>query len=172
MSAMMELQRQINDLQRDVERLKRVEKIRHPGARIYRNAAQSIPNDTFTTLAFNSERYDTDDFHDTAVNNSRLTIPVSGRYLIAATLMFDASAVGYRQAGVFINGSLIISLVTLPATGGGIQTNLNVVGIGNLAAGEYAEIGVRQNSGAALNVASAANYTPEVVIIYLGGLAA
>ena len=49
------------------------------GAHAYHNAAQSINTASETTLALNSERWDTDSIHDTAVNNSRLTCVTPGK---------------------------------------------------------------------------------------------
>lgn len=47
------------------------------GARVVRNAVQGINNNSFTAIAWTSESYDTDDIHDTAVNNNRLTVPAN-----------------------------------------------------------------------------------------------
>lgn len=46
------------------------------GALVKKNADQTGANyTTATAIAWNAETYDTDNFHDTVTNNSRLTIP-------------------------------------------------------------------------------------------------
>ncbi len=45
------------------------------GAKAFNSVAQSISDNTETTVNFGAEAYDTNSFHDNSVNNSRLTIP-------------------------------------------------------------------------------------------------
>lgn len=55
-----------------------------PSCRVYHSANQSVPQSTWTTLSFNSEYHDTEDLHDNAVSNSRLTVPAGkgGTYIV------------------------------------------------------------------------------------------
>lgn len=57
------------------------------GAKVYNNTTQaSFGAGVEGVMVFNAEDYDTDGFHDTVTNNSRLTIPagLGGKYLVRA----------------------------------------------------------------------------------------
>lgn len=77
-----------------------------PACRIYHNVAQSAANGAFHVLSFNTERYDTDSMHDTAVNNSRITINTAGIYIVTAHVEITAAA-DYTDTllGLRLNGS-------------------------------------------------------------------
>jgi hypothetical protein len=53
------------------------------GVKVYSDATQAV-NNTQAALTFNQEEYDSDGFHDTVTNNSRITIPTGkgGKYLL------------------------------------------------------------------------------------------
>lgn len=138
-------------------------------ARAYHNTSQSIANSTATTLAFNSERYDTDTIHDPSTNNERLTCKTAGIYLISATVQFQANATGYRSLSLAVNGTISISGVVQPATAGGIVTQINVGGIYPLAVNDYVIVQASQTSGGVLAIDFAANYSPEFMMVRLGG---
>jgi hypothetical protein len=82
------------------------------GCRVYNSANQSIPNDADTALTFDSERFDTNAFHSTATNTSRITIP--GMYLVFGGIEFAASATGLRYLYFRLNGSDNIAAYTQP----------------------------------------------------------
>lgn len=123
------------------------------GASVYMTAAQSIANNSFVTLLFNAENFDTDAFHDNATNNSRLTVPTgkAGKYLITLQGNIDSSITGVRYAYIKLNGSTVVSKVQLaPATSGnGWYVNQSVVQ--NLIVGDYVEAQLLQDSGGSLN---------------------
>ena len=60
------------------------------GARVHNSANISVSDSTWTSMTFDSERYDTDSIHSTASNTSRLTCVTAGKYLIIATLFLVA----------------------------------------------------------------------------------
>lgn len=62
------------------------------GAKAYNSTTQNI-NNTTAALTFNSEEFDTDGFHDTGSNTSRMTIPTGkgGKYLLQAGSFASAS---------------------------------------------------------------------------------
>src|SRR4029077_20051578 len=77
-----------------------------PAARVFHSANQSITTATETTLAFDSERFDTDTIHDTVTNNSRLTCKHAGVYVIGAHVQFDSGAAGgARYVSIMLNGT-------------------------------------------------------------------
>jgi hypothetical protein len=64
------------------------------GCHVYHNADQTITNATLTAINFNSERFDTDAFHDNSTNNTRLTIPSGkgGKYVAGASIRVDTGS--------------------------------------------------------------------------------
>lgn len=78
--------------------------------RVTRTAVQSIPDAAETLVAFTSEDFDTDGMHDTATNNSRITINTAGIYTVSFTgeLVGDPTLVR-SLATIFLNGTTIIA---------------------------------------------------------------
>jgi hypothetical protein len=136
------------------------------GARVYHNTTQTNADSTTAALAFNSERYDTDAFHDNATNNSRLTVPSGqgGTYLITAHLEWDTNSTGYRSIGIRVNGTDIIAIQRFTSLGGGFATPQSVSTVYNLAVADYVEAIVRQNSGGTRTINNSANYSPEFTL--------
>ena len=124
----------------------------------YNNTTQSIPNATATALTFNAEEADTDAFHDNGTNPSRLTIPTGqgGVYLVTAFAYFGINGTGNRFLWLRVNGSAV--------RGGGASeeghltrdTRLGLAAILVLAAGDYIEAFVQQDTGGAFNAGDAA----------------
>lgn len=122
------------------------------GASIYNNASQSIGNATYTILNFNSEVFDTDTFHDTATNNSRITIPSgkNGKYLIVAKFHFAGNASGTNRLGGIVKNGTNVGLFR-GITGNSSSVGWNASVILDLVATDYIELEVYQDSGGNLN---------------------
>jgi len=109
------------------------------GVYLTKSAAQSIPITTYTAVTWDTESYDTDAFHSTSSNTSRITIPtgLAGYYSIYYGISVsngDLSAVG----GISKNGTRINSFIgwkSIANGAGGYSANL----ILNLAVGDYVE---------------------------------
>lgn len=57
------------------------------GAMVKKSADQTGANYTAATaVAFDAEVYDTDTYHDNVTNNTRLTVPVDGYYIVGASI--------------------------------------------------------------------------------------
>jgi hypothetical protein len=131
-----------------------------PAARVRKSASQSIPNNTLATLAFDIEDFDTAALHDTAVNNTRLTAPISGVYQVSAGVAWDANATGFRELSLGVNGGCpgtpgqvgcaASSVVNAVSTGGG-ATHQTVSTLQKLSAGDFVEAVVQQQSGGNLS---------------------
>lgn len=132
------------------------------GARCYRTTGQSIPNGTSTAIAFNLERYDTDDIHDNATNPSRLVCKTAGKYIIGGHLTFSGNTAGLREIRIRRNGS---TLIAVHREGGvnssGPTHSLSVSTIFNLAVSDYVELEAFQSSGSSLSIELEADYSPE-----------
>ena len=130
------------------------------GARVLATVNQSIPNNTLTAVNFNSERYDDDNYHDNAVNNTRLTVPFSGRVAIGCNIAFQTSGVGIRIVAIRLNLAASIVQVNVNAVSGA-ETFINPSADYPVAPNDFFEVVVLQTSGVNLNVVVAGNRSPE-----------
>lgn len=143
----------IADLETDVAALE--EEVRHYGCRLRRAAVQSIPNNTATTVTWDTEDEDTDGFW-TPGSPTILTVPQNGTYAMS---YFNA-----LQATPNQNRNLISIYVTSSiagAQGVGIpqfrsnfiqpETYISVTGVADLNAGDTISCDVYHQSGVAVN---------------------
>jgi hypothetical protein len=138
------------------------------GARVYHSVDQSIPNATVTVLAFDSERYDTDDIHDTVTNNSRLTCKTAGKYLIIGQVRFYANSTGWRWVDIYLNGTTYIAAFRLDANSAS-DHEMVIASIYDLAVNDYVELRVVQTSGGSLSVLAPNNgISPEFMMQRIG----
>ena len=138
------------------------------GASVYRSTTQSIANATATALTYNTESYDTDAFHDTVTNNTRMTVPAgkAGKYLITSTTYFTNNATGQRIAYIYKNGASVFGTTVVGASAS-VDVAVLLSYVINLAVADYVEIFAYQNSGGALNVFGASDQS-SFQISYLG----
>jgi hypothetical protein len=128
-------------------------------ARVTHNVDQSIPNNAVTTLAFNTESFDTDAIHDTVTNNSRLTCKTAGVYAIFGGLRFASNATGRRFVLILLNGVTNIAIYSANADTGA-QHQITISHMYKLAVNDYIEMQVLQTSGAALNAETSSDHSP------------
>lgn len=139
------------------------------GCHVYHNANQAATHNVALALAFNSERFDTDAFHDVSTNNSRLTIPTGkgGKYHLWADGRWASNATGARFLHFRKNGTTLIgSSGGQPSSSSQCDINLSIVVA--LAAGDYVECLAYQASGGDLDMTYAADYTPNFGLTFLG----
>lgn len=128
------------------------------GARVYNNTTQSITSATWTALTFNSEEFDSDAFHDTVSNTSRLTVPTAknGKYLLEAHGAFAVANVGQRWMKFRKNGTTELrGTVNMNNNGGSALTIITSSMVVDLVATDYVEVMVFQDHGSAVNIGSA-----------------
>lgn len=130
------------------------------GARVFNSSGTTLSNNVTTVLLFDSERWDTDTIHSTISNTSRLTATTEGYYYIFASAVFAASAVGFRQIGIRLNGTTLVALIQT-FNSGGARIALDTSTVYFLSASDYVEMVVLQNSGGNLTVDVLANVSPE-----------
>lgn len=140
-----------------------------PSARVFSSVNLPVLTGALTVLAFNQERSDAGDLHSTVTNNSRLTAPITGWYMIGGHVRFAAAAGGNRQALIRLNGTTFIAPYQAASLGAAANPDFSVVTAYQMTAGDYVEVVVFQDSGGAINVLSAANFSPEFWMIRLGG---
>lgn len=133
------------------------------GARVYHDSSQTLVTGTITSLSFNSERYDDSAFHDTAVNNDRLTIPAgaAGRYSFGGSVGYGINSSGSRGLYIYLNNATVIGQDLRLAAGTGLSTYINLSGEYDFSGGDYIQLRGYQTSGGNLSVLSAGNRSPE-----------
>ena len=139
-----------------------------PMVRVYHSSNQSIANATYTAPSFNSERYDNNTMHDTVVDNSRLICKTAGMYRITANVQWEANGTGIRGIYLNLNGTTVIAFEQIIAASATLKTIQHISTTYALAINDYVLAGVYQNSGGALLVEYAANYSPEFMMERVG----
>jgi hypothetical protein len=130
------------------------------GARVTDNAAQATSQASLASLAFNTDRFDTANYHDTVTNNNRLTVPATGYYQIGGNAEWGSGAL---QLAIRLNGTTWIAFVD--AGTGTVRLAVSTVYL--LTAGDYVELQGRAAT-ASTNVSASGNYSPEFWITRLG----
>jgi hypothetical protein len=117
-------------------------------------SGQSIPNNSATTVLFGNKLEDTHGVFNTS--NGRITLPRAGAGYINATINFSSPASATYYVQIFKNGSVYKSGVSIQGTTWGVPFSGMVSGV----AGDYFDIRLTQNSGAAksLDVNAVSNH--------------
>jgi hypothetical protein len=137
-----------------------------PAARVFHSAAQTAANEpTFNVLLFDGERFDSG-LHTGA--DARLTAPIAGLYVISANVSWaGASAVGARELALRQNGATIIARDVVAASPTPNTTEQAVSTVARLAAGDYVEVVLRQNSGGSLDIGAFPQFSPEFAMVWV-----
>jgi hypothetical protein len=116
------------------------------GADVWQSVAVSMSNNTQTAMTWTNENFDTDSYHSTSTNTSRMTIPAGkgGKYLVTAQMGFNANTTGFRDISVFVNGTKKkeIGWSPLPA-----YPQVAISAVVEVVATDYIEIFCKQDSG-------------------------
>lgn len=117
------------------------------GAKVYNSTDSTIANATWTSLSMNSETLDTDGFHSTTTNTSRITIPSgkAGKYIFTCFTNFNANGTGDRRIALAKNGTRLVYLIFTPSSAN--YTMMTYSTVVSAAVNDYFEIQVYQNSG-------------------------
>ena len=120
-----------------------------PAALVSGTSTLSVPDSTETVLDFPAELYDTANLHSTSTNTSRLTAPVAGIYRISAIVKWSPpSGGGNRFLEIRRNG---VPDEADETPGAAVDTHQLSIER-KLAAGDYMDVAVFQNSGGSATV--------------------
>lgn len=142
-----------------------------PACRVYHNANQSLPDNTLTIVAFNSERFDTNTMHDTATNNSRITFTTAGVYVVTFTGNVAAAGDYIEIYGeLLVNGTTVIDAYREQPNNTALSQYVKLATIWKFAAIDYVQVQVRQDNAAntARNLLAASAQSPEFSATRLG----
>jgi hypothetical protein len=111
----------------------------------------SYTTNVATALPFPTESYDTNSFHDTSTNTTRLTIPTGGggKYLFTGTGIFIGTVPTYAWIMVYKNGAVISDGIAYAGRIGAIIGNSNAPVGGSVVlsavAGDYFELFIQSD---------------------------
>jgi len=143
-----------------------------PAVKVKASAVQSVTTGTLTALVWDQEDFDTDSFHSTSSNTSRLTVPtgLGGLYAVSFATYCAPAAAGCASAWVAKNGATntprfgVVQVASDSANGVGFSGTDHLV----LAAGDYVELVAFQNSGSSKNFNLTSPYIGFFSMVRLG----
>lgn len=139
------------------------------GVSLYKSGnSQSIPNSTATAITWDAENFDTDTFHSTSTNTSRITIPTgkNGKYLIMGMFKWDDNTSGSDRVMYIYKNGVSSGALSSSVDKGYYPTNY-ISTIYDLVATDYLEIFAFQTSGANRDI-YANNANGYFIAQYLG----
>jgi len=139
------------------------------GALVYKSADQTLSNNSLTVLSFNSEVYDTNNFHDNSTNNSRFTIPSgkAGYYQIVGDVSYRSSTANNYAGQIQVNGNSL-NFPAFGTSGGNFENHVPVQLVYYLSVGDYVELAGRQITGGSLAVAGGGINGTYFGLYYIG----
>lgn len=148
-----------------------------PRACIRKNNNDSIATgSSWSTLDFTSgsttTEFDTDSMYDTA--NGRLKFTTAGKYLVGATVKWDAgpaSARGVRirkASATDVTGKVLVQSTGIQGNNS-LATQMPIHTLWEFAADDYVELEVFQKSGGGLNVLAEALVSPRIWAVWVSG---
>ena len=136
---------------------------------MYHDIDQTATTGGYTVLAFNQERYDTNNIHDKVTNNSRLTCKTAGVYIIWGGVDWENSALPSRILNIWLNGTTHLALTSENAEGFEDRHIHQIVStIYKLEAGDYVELRAYQTSGGNLEIYVGPNRSAEFAMQRIG----
>ena len=125
-----------------------------PKCRVYNSTAQTIPNNTWTAMSFDTEDHDVGDMHNPASNPSRITVPYDGYYFVYAKVGFAVGTANTaRGIRIYVNGSNKNTFMGHTANNTDTYS-CTISMLLNLSANDYVEEYVYQKSGGDLKTGS------------------
>ena len=135
----------------------------------YRTTAQTITTATQTKISFDAVDSDGWNCWDLSPNPTRLTVPVTGRYLITGNVAFEAASPGHRAINILKNNTVELARSDFLPVSNSIDTHSTVTTHAvSLTKGDYVELRVWQNSGSDLDILDSSDHQPKLSLIYLG----
>lgn len=133
-----------------------------PACKATRSTSQAVAHNTSVKINLNgTEEFDTATMHDLVTNNTRITVPIAGLYLITWRVNW-ASSGSAMIVNAKVNNTTDLNPVREDVSGTLVQVTTDTV---KLAANDYIEGVAFQFSGSSINVDSA---TLSVVWLGLG----
>ena len=140
-----------------------------PKALLRQTVAQSLTNNVWGSITFDTEDHDNDTAHSTVTNTSRYTAVTAGWYRVSGVVTVASAGSGQRGARWAVNGTVLNASRTQHNTSAAGATDVAACGrLVFLSAGDYVELQGFQNSGGALNTAVVADEQSQMSITWEG----
>jgi hypothetical protein len=121
-----------------------------PAVRAFTTNVINVPNNTLLTgVPLDQERFDTANMHDNAVNNTRLTVPRDGIYLVSAHVSWWNNPTGIRELNIAAYKGSTFSRIgsSRIEAASTYHTAQSVTSVDRFSTSDYVEMEVRQESG-------------------------
>jgi len=139
------------------------------GARVYRSTIQSVPNAAFTSMSFDTVRWDSSG-HWSVGSPTRLTCQVAGVYQVWGDLQYALSTTGgNRMALILLNGAIRGASNAGSLTVGSANPDIQASALIQMNVGDYVELQAYHDSGGALNISASSGYQNEFGMALVGG---
>lgn len=139
-----------------------------PAAYLTQTAVQSVPNATWTALAFDGSVIDSYGGHSNSTNNTRYTEQVAGWYMVFGCASFATNGTGNRGCSVAKNGTRVMGAAGFfGPVSGNPATVPSPPTIVFLNVGDYLEVQGYQVSGGALNTNSNTDLDSSMTVVWL-----
>jgi hypothetical protein len=130
---------------------------------LYKQVVQTIVGNGVVTFGVGSEVYDTEGYHDTAVNPERITVPVGGAglYLCGANILWDSNTSGGREIDMIhglSGGGTSGILQAINASGSAYASPATISVIRQLADGDYLHVNTFESSSGSPQVRANSNF--------------
>jgi len=136
---------------------------------VSRSTSQTITTSTQTKIEFDNVDSDGWNCWDLSPNPTRLTVPVTGRYIITGNVAFEAASAGHRAINILKNNTLELARSDFNSVSNSIDTHSTVTCHAvTLTKGDYVELRAWQNSGSDLDILDSGDHSPRFSLIYLG----
>lgn len=141
---------------------------------VYQTSAQSIPNNSYTDLTWDTETLDRDSQHSTASLTNRIVLGNTlGWYEIGGQVVYAANSSGARRARLQVNGTTpTIGAYVVQIDNASTRVCTVVFGpwlVQASSATDYISIQAFQDSGGALDTGnSSAGFTSHVCVKWVG----
>lgn len=129
-----------------------IPQIKFSGASLSKST-QSINNTTVTVITWDTEEYDTDNYHSTSTNTSRITVPFTGYYNITVTFGWTTyvSASARTLLSPKVNGVAKAEFFDLNISSGA-EPSFTVTKDFYFTANDYIELEIYQDTGTARSI--------------------
>jgi len=125
------------------------------GCRVVNSGTYTISTATDTLLTFDTETFDTNSYHSTVSNTSRLVAPTTGYYFFEAQVNWDYGATAPNNPILRVKKNGSIYQVANSFGTANRSSVMQTIGVVELNATDYIEIEVRQDSGGNVTIINA-----------------
>ena len=117
------------------------------GCRVIHSGDVSVANNSFVTIAFTIEEFDTDNMHDNSTDNTHITFTTAGYYSFGYGFQGASSEVGNMGAIIKNQSGVVLASTRIHVVSDGVCEG-QVTGISYFYAGDYIVACALQQTGA------------------------